>query len=243
MASIIALIPARSGSKRIPNKNIKLLNGKPLIAYTIAAAKEAGIFERIIVSTDSKRIATLAEGYGAEVPFLRPKEFATDWSHEFEYINYLLNKLPEKYDCFADLRPTNPFRSAFMITVAWRIFQQNQPCDSLRAIEKVRQHPYKMWHFRANGSIKPFCEAVMWRKNYDDPYNHATQDLTSLYIQNGSLEIAHIKTLHKYGNVSGETIVPYFTHGYEGLDINTEADWILAEALIEKGLAVLPEVK
>jgi len=240
--NIIAIIPARSKSKRIPHKNIKLLNGHPLIAYTITAARQAHIFERIVVSTDSQEIADIALGYGAEIPFLRPKEFATDTSPEFEWINHLLNELPEKYDCFADLRPTNPFRNASMIRVAWTAFQGYQPCDSLRAIESVKQHPYKMWYFDQHKGIRPFCKAVTWETKQEDPFNHATQDLISLYIQNASLEIAHTKTLKKYGNVSGEIIMPYFTYGYEGFDINCEADWLLAETLIERGLAVLPEV-
>lgn len=246
--NIIALIPARSQSKRIPDKNIKLLNGKPLIAYTIAAAQQARIFERIIVSTDSKRIATLAEGYGVEVS-MRPKEFATDSSPEFEWINHLLNELPEKYDCFADLRPTSPFRSAYMIWSAWMVFQAHQLCDSLRAIERIKQHPLKMWYLVENGQgMRPFCETIL-RENSEynpmpvDPFNYPTQSFPPLYIQNASLEIAHTETLKKHGNVSGEIIIPYFTIGYEGYDINTIEDWILAEALIEKGLAILPEVK
>ena len=240
---ITALIPARSGSRRIPNKNIKLLNGKPLIYYTIAVAKQAGIFERIIVSTDSKRIATLAEGYGAEVS-MRPPEFATDSSPEFEWINHLLNELPEKYDCFADLRPTSPFRSVEMIKQAWWIFQDWQPCDSLRAIELVKQHPLKMWLSNKGNFIRPFYGNIIWNHvEQEDPFNYPTQNLPSIYVQNASLEIAHTQTLKRYGNVSGETIMPYFTRGYEGYDINTEIDWMLAELLIEERLAILPEVK
>lgn len=239
--NLIALIPARSASKRILDKNIKLLNGKPLIAYTIAVAQQAGIFERIIVSTDSKRIAILAEGYGIEV-FMRPKEFATDLSPEFEWINHLLNELPEKYDCFADLRPTSPFRSVSMLKEAWWVFQERQPCDSLRAIESVDQHAFKMWYLGEDGRIRPLSERILWGEQRD-PFNYPTQNLPSIYIQNASLEIAHTQTLKEYGNVSGETIMPYFTSGYEGFDINTPEDWMLAELLIEKGLAILPEVK
>lgn len=241
--NIIALIPARSGSKRIPNKNIKELNGHPLLAYTIAAAKEADIFERIILSTDSQEIADIGIRYGAEVPFLRPKEYATDFSPEFEWINHLINNLPEQYDCFADLRPTNPLRSAKMIRRAWDQFQNNQPCHSLRAIEKCKQHPEKMWFVEELDDNSKIVIPYISRDGKSYYFNFPTQALEEVYIQNASMEIAWISVLKDYGNVSGEIIVPFFTEGYGGFDINTMEDWWLAELLIEKGLAKLPEVK
>ncbi|GAH06346.1 unnamed protein product, partial [marine sediment metagenome] len=121
--SLIALIPARSGSKRIWNKNVKPLGGYPLITYTIQAAKDADIFDRIICSTDSAAIAEIARNYGADVPFLRPEQFAKDDSPEYDFIKYTLNALTEKYAYFADLRPTNPFRTGETIKRAWQEFQ------------------------------------------------------------------------------------------------------------------------
>jgi len=237
--SLIALIPARSGSKRIPGKNIKELAGHPLIAYTIQAAKDAGIFNRIIVSTDSKEIMMIAKAYGAEVPFLRPEQFAKDDSPEYDFIKYTLNSLAEYYRYFADLRPTNPFRTGETIKRAWQEFQDRQPCDSLRAIEIAKQTPYKMWQFSRiiKNEIYPF------NNEKSNAYNMQTESLPKLYVQNACIEIAHTNLINRFQNVSGERIIGFLTEGYEGFDINTPEDWILAEALIERGLAKLPEVK
>ena len=111
--NVVALIPARSGSKRVPDKNIRPLAGHPLIAYTIAAALGSGIFNDVMVSTDSEHYAEIAKYYGAQVPFLRPVELAGDQSPDFEWLQYTLSRLREtgrSYDCFSILRPTSPFR-------------------------------------------------------------------------------------------------------------------------------------
>jgi N-acylneuraminate cytidylyltransferase len=120
--TVVALIPARAGSKRLPDKNIRPLDGHPMIAYTISAALESGVFDAVIVSTDSDRIARVALHYGAEVPFLRPTELAGDTSPDIEWVEYTLNKLAEvdrRYDCFSILRPTSPFRKPGTIRRAW----------------------------------------------------------------------------------------------------------------------------
>ena len=112
---VIGLIPARFGSKRIPNKNVMPLDGHPLIAYTIAMAIESGVFERVVVSTDSTDYADIARHYGAEVPFLRPRELATDRSRDFDWIHHLLSELEKggsSYEVFSILRPTSPFRKS-----------------------------------------------------------------------------------------------------------------------------------
>ena len=110
MPSAVALIPARSGSERVPQKNIRPLAGHPLIAYAIATAQQAGVFQRVVCSTDSEEIAEIARWYGAEVPFLRPSEYATATSPDIEWITYTLEQLGEHYDLFGIVRATNPFR-------------------------------------------------------------------------------------------------------------------------------------
>lgn len=245
--SLIALIPARSGSKRVPHKNIKELAEHPLIAYTIQAAKDADIFDRIICSTDSEEIAEIAGDYGAEVPFLRPEQFAKDDSPEYDFIKYTLNALDEKYRYFTDLRPTNPFRIGETIKRAWQEFQDKQPCDSLRAIEIAKQTPYKMWNLTTflNQEIKPLTDSFQYifTKRMSDAYNLPKQSLPTIYIQNACIEIAHTNVIDYFQNVSGKRIFGFLTEGYEGFDINTPEDWILAEALIERGLAKLPEIR
>ena len=110
MPNVVALIPARSGSERVRDKNIRPLAGHPLLAYAIAAARDAGVFDRIVCSTDSGKIAEVAQRYGAETPFLRPKQLATSTSPDIEWIKHALEQLDEHYDLFAIVRATNPFR-------------------------------------------------------------------------------------------------------------------------------------
>ena len=148
MPSAVAFIPARQGSKRVPGKNVRPLGGHPVIAYTIAPALESGVFESVIVSTDSEEIAAIAKHYGAEVPFLRPSQFAGDTSPDIEWLEYTLTELKRmgrQWDCFSLLRPTSPFRTAATIRRASAHFIAQDGVDSLRAVEKCAQHPGKMW--------------------------------------------------------------------------------------------------
>ena len=149
--SCVALIPARSGSKRVPDKNIRPLAGHPLIAYSISAALQSGVFAAVIVSTDSERYAEVARYYGAEVPFMRPAEYSGDTSPDIEWVEYTLKRLAAEgrsYDCFSILRPTSPFRLPETIQRAWSEFLAETGVDSLRAVEKCSQHPGKMWVVR-----------------------------------------------------------------------------------------------
>ena len=149
--SVIALIPARSGSKRVPDKNIRILGGHPLIAYTIAAVRQSGVFSAIVVSTDSEQYADISRRYGAEVPFLRPVEMAADLSPDIEWIEHAISQLGSQgreFDCFSILRPTSPFRTSETIQRAWQEFISQEGIDSLRAVEKCREHPGKMWVVR-----------------------------------------------------------------------------------------------
>jgi CMP-N,N'-diacetyllegionaminic acid synthase len=242
MATAVALIPARQGSKRVPGKNVRVVNGHPMLAYTIAPALESGIFERVIVSTDSEEIAAIAQRYGAEVPFLRPAQFAGDTSPDIEWLEHLLKELQRQglsWDCFSLLRPTSPFRSVEMIQRAWRLFISQQGVDSLRAVEKCAQHPGKMWIVRGERMfpLLPFGPAEQpW---HSTPY----QALPPVYVQNASLEIAWTRVVFERRTIAGDVIVPFVTEGYEGFDINDQNDWMIAERLIAEGHARLPEIK
>ena len=125
--SVVAFVPARQGSKRVPGKNVRPLNGHPMLAYTIAPAIESGVFDSVIVSTDSEEIAAIARHYGAEVPFLRPAGLASDTSPDIEWLEYTLGelrRLDRTWDCFSLLRPTSPFRTAGTIRRAWTRFTE-----------------------------------------------------------------------------------------------------------------------
>jgi len=149
--SIVALILARSGSKRVTDNNIRPLAGHPVIAFSIAPAIESGIFAAVIVSTDSERYAEISCYYGAEVPFMRPAEFSGDRSPDIERVEYTLKRLAAEgraYDGFSILRPTIPFRLPETIQRPWAEFRAGTGVDSLRAVEKCTQHPGKMWVIR-----------------------------------------------------------------------------------------------
>jgi len=239
--SIVGLIPARAGSKRVKNKNIKPLAGHPVLAYTIAAARESGIFGDVIVSTDSEQFVEIARHYGASVPFLRPEEYAGDRSPDIEWIEYTLGHLRDEgkaYDCFAILRPTSPFRKAETIRRAWTTFLAEEGVDSLRAVEKCKQHPGKMWVVRGH---RMFPLLPIGPK--EQPW-HSSQypTLPEVYIQNASLEIAWSRVIFENRTIAGDSYVPFITDGDEGYDVNDVADWVYAEYLLEHGEASLPPV-
>ena len=239
--SVVALVPARSGSKRIPGKNVRSLAGHPLIAYTISAAIESGVFSRIVVSTDSEEIADTARYYGAEAPFLRPSKMAGDTSPDIEFVEHALLELRSQgheYDCFSILRPTSPFRKAHTIRRAWETFVGEEGVDSLRAVERCAQHPCKMWVVRGSRMMPliPFGPA-------EQPW-HSSQypTLPEVYVQNASLEIAWTRVVFDGRTIAGQVLIPFFTEGDEGMDANSEYDWLIAEQMIKRGDATLPAV-
>ncbi|MFH0732475.1 MAG: acylneuraminate cytidylyltransferase family protein [Candidatus Omnitrophota bacterium] len=235
---VLALIPARSGSIRILRKNIKPLAGHPLIAYTIAAASASGIFDKIIVSTDSEEIRQVALYYGAEAPFLRPKKFATSVSPDIEWLRHALSKAGCGYDCFSILRSSSPFRSAATIRRAWQQFIGIKNAHSLRAVELCHQHPGKMWVVKGK-FMKPLLDQshlkVAWHAGQ-------YQALPKVYVQNSSLEIAWTKVVRLYNSREGKIITPFFTEGAEGFSLDYEEDWHMAEHMIKHKKAVLPVV-
>jgi CMP-N-acetylneuraminic acid synthetase len=241
-ASVIGLIPARAGSRRVQNKNIRRLGAHPLIAYTIAAARASGVLDAVLVSTDSERIADVARHYGAEVPFLRPEAMATETSPDIEWLRYTLERLRERgreYQAFSILRPTSPFRKPQTIRRAWRQFLDDPAADSLRAIEKCAQHPGKMWVVSGN-RMTPFVkeqpEGTPWHSR---PY----QALPPVYAQNASLEIAWTRVVTDLGTISGDVLMPFISEGDEGFDINVQEEWWIAERMLETGAGTLPEVE
>jgi CMP-N,N'-diacetyllegionaminic acid synthase len=238
---IVALIPARMGSKRVPGKNIRLLGGHPLIAYSIASTRASGVFDDVVVSTDSEEIASISRHYGAEVPFLRPAPLAGDTSPDIEWVEFTLKTLHDagrRYDCFSLLRPTSPFRAAETIRRAWQSFLEDSSVDSLRAVEKCTQHPGKMWVVRGNRLLP-----LLPLGPVDQPWHSSQyQSLPAVYAQNASLEIAWTRIVTEGRTIAGETILPFFTTETEGFDINNRFDWLAAEHLLAVGEAKLPEV-
>jgi len=233
----IALIPARSGSKRIKDKNTLRLNGHPLMAYTIRSAIDSKIFDRVICVTDSLKYLKIAKKYGAEVPYLRPKEISGDKSPDIKWVKWMMKKLNKnnKYDIFSILRPTNPLRDEKVIKRAYKKFFQKKNCDSLRAVDLCKQHPFKMWKLKG----KYMVPLIKSQKKI--PF-HSRQyaQLPKIYTQNASIEIAWTKVLkNKNPSISGKKIIPYFSKGFDGFDINQPEDIFLLKYLIKKKIVKL----
>lgn len=235
----VAFIPARSGSKRIVDKNIELLNGHPLIAYTIQAAIDSKVFDSIICATDSELYAEIAKYYGAEVPFLRSSEISEDKSPDIDWVVWILNELIDKgrsYDIFSILRPTSPFRLPSTIQRAWQAFCEEPDADSLRAVEKCKQHPGKMWIIQG----KRMFPLLPFTNNHTPWHSSQYAALPEIYSQDASLEIAKSHIALEQNTIAGESIIPFISEGLEGFDINEPEDWLLAEKYLNKGQVKLP---
>jgi CMP-N,N'-diacetyllegionaminic acid synthase len=240
--SAVALIPARAGSQRVKDKNVRLLAGHPLLAYSICAARQSNVFDAVVLCTDSPRYAEIGRHYGAEVPFLRPADISTATSPDIEWVELALAELAalgRRFDAFSILRPTSPFRKATTIRRAWSAFTAAGPAvDSLRAVEKCAQHPGKMWIVRQD-RMHPLLPMAPPAQPF-----HSTQyaALPDVYVQNASLEIAWTRVVHDGRTIAGETLLPFITEGDEGVDINAEEDWWYANHLLEGGRARLPDI-
>lgn len=237
----VAFIPARSGSKRVPNKNIRPLGGHPMLAYSVRTAIDSGVFDAVICATDSELYADVARHYGAEVPFLRAAGISGDKSPDIEWVVWMLAQLRKagrEFEIFSILRPTSPFRLPETVRRAWSLFIDDPRADSLRAIEKCKQHPGKMWVVRGTRMLPllPFANgSVPW---------HSSQyaALPEVYAQDASLEIAWSRVPLEQNSIAGEDIIPFVSQGHEGFDINEPEDWWMAERLLNVGSAILPDV-
>ncbi|HXF99008.1 MAG TPA: acylneuraminate cytidylyltransferase family protein [Gaiellaceae bacterium] len=238
--SAVAFVPARSGSERVPGKNVRPLAGHPLLAYAIETARQSGVFARVVVSTDAEAIADVARWYGADVPFLRPAEYATATSPDIEWLRYTLERLEERYDLFAIVRATNPFRGPDAVRRGLAQLLATPEADSVRAVELVKQHPGKMWVLADDGrTMRPLLDQsrleVAWHAGQ-------YQALPPVYVQNSALEIAWTRVVFETGTREGRVVAPFLTRGYEGLNLDDEEDWERAERLLAAGLASLPAV-
>jgi N-acylneuraminate cytidylyltransferase len=231
---VLALIPARGGSKSIPRKNIRLLAGYPLIAYSIACGLAAETVTRIIVSTDDEEIATVSRRYGAETPFLRPAEFSQDNTPDLPVFEHALRWLEEnegyRPEIVVQLRPTSPFRRAWHIDQAVYRLLERPEADSVRAVIVPFQNPFKMWRIGADGFMQPLIQT-----GHPEPYNMPRQLLPDVYWQTGYVDAAWSDTILEKGSMTGENILPLVMDPSEWIDIDSPDDWRRAERLIESG--------
>lgn len=231
---VMALIPARGGSKSIPRKNILPFAGHPLIAYSIAAALAADTIQRVILSTDDKEIAAVARDYGAETPFLRPDEYSRDdtpdlpvFQHALEWLREKENYLPE---IVVQLRPTSPLRRTWHIDQAVRRLVEQPEADAVRTVCQPFQNPFKMWQINPDGFMQPLVETGL-----SEAYNLPRQALPQVYWQTGYVDAAWRDTIMVKNSMTGDQILPLVIGPNEWIDIDSPEDWQRAERLLESG--------
>ncbi len=233
-SEILALIPARGGSKGVPRKNVRLLAGHPLIAYSIAAGLQAKQVSRVIVSTDDEEVAVISRSYGAEVPFLRPAALAQDETVDFPVFKHTLEWLAEKEsyhpEIVVQLRPTSPLRPTDCVDRAIEILLDNTDGDSVRGVIPSGQNPYKMWRINSAGNLRPLVD-----NDFEEPYNMPRQQLPQTYWQTGHIDVIRASTILEKGSMSGDNVLPLIMDPRYAVDIDTakdhqHAEWILGHS-------------
>ena len=234
----VALIPARSGSKRVPGKNVRPLMGHPMLAYSIAAARESGIIDRIVVSTNDEATADIAVAYGADVPGLRPQDASEDAADDYAWVSHALEHwVPRQTrQALAILRPTSPLRSGDSVVRALNLLTESTWADSVRAMKPVSEHPGKMWRLSSSGEATTYLAQ-------GGAYNGPTQALEKLWVQASSLEIVWRSSVEKYRSIAGERTLGFELPGEESRDINSEWDWTMMEALVAQRPELLPRIE
>jgi YrbI family 3-deoxy-D-manno-octulosonate 8-phosphate phosphatase len=227
---VLAIIPARGGSKGIPRKNIRPFAGYPLIAYSIAAGLQAATVTRAIVSTDDEEIAEVARRFGAETPFLRPAELAGDRTLDLPVFQHALSWLAEHEsyhpEVIVQLRPTTPLRPPDLVDRAVHILLEHPAADSVRGLTPAHQNPFKMWLM--DGEDRPI-RPLTTVPGIEEPYNAPRQVLPTAYAHTGLIDVIRLATILELNSMSGKTILPVmFDSGYD-IDLDTPDDWRRAE--------------
>ncbi|MCC6137056.1 MAG: acylneuraminate cytidylyltransferase family protein [Bdellovibrionaceae bacterium] len=239
--SVLVIIPARSGSKGIPHKNILDLNGHPLMAYSIVSALESSLVDRVVVSTDSESYAEIARRYGAEVPFLRPSQLAADESTDLEVFEHCLNnlKMNDGYspDCVVLLRPTSPLRKRGLVDSAITSFYKSREASSLRSVVPSPITPLKMWTKQES-----FLTPAIAQTRIQDAHDRPRQELPQYWYQAGVVDIIKT-TVIMSGSMSGNKIIYYDVAAEDYCDIDTEEDFQKAKRLILSDHFVKPKIE
>jgi len=233
---ILAIIPARGGSKGIPRKNIRDFAGYPLIAYSIQAALTSKYVTRTIVSTDDLEIAKVARQFGAETPFIRPSEFAQDRSLDLPVYKHALEKLRDQEgyipDLVVQLRPTSPIRPINLVDDAIEAILNNPKADSVRGVVPSGQNPHKMWKFnRELGTL----EGLIKVEGIQEPYNAPRQVLPETFWQTGHIDVIKPEVILEQNSMSGNNILPIFIDPDFTVDLDKPSDWPKAEWIVWYG--------
>jgi N-acylneuraminate cytidylyltransferase len=230
---IYSLIPARGGSKGVPHKNIRPLQGKPLIVHSIEISLKCPSIQRTFVSTDSQQIADVGRNAGAEVPFLRPPELAQDDTRDLPVFQHFLSWLAQNDiplpDAIFQFRPTSPSRSVSKIEEAVELLKRHPEADSVRGVVEPGQNPYKMWTV-VDGLMHPLLSI----SGVAEPFNEPRQSLPKVYWQVGYLDLIRTQTILKQNSLTGIRILPLKIDSKDSIDIDDEFSFQLAEFLMEK---------
>lgn len=241
MPEVLAIIPARGGSKGLPGKNTRPLAGHPLVTYSIAAGLQANLVDRVICSTDSQEIADIALEYGAEVPFLRPAELAGDESPDIDAFQHLVDQLKQREnyrpDIIVQLRPTSPVRQPGQVDAGVQLLIDNPKTDSVRGVTPSPATPYKMW--RIGDDI---LEPLLTIEGVPEPFNMPRQALPEVYWQTGTLDIMRTSVIES-GSMTGDEIRPFIVDPDHAVDIDHLESFIRAERVISSIECVTPSTR
>jgi len=240
MTEILALIPARSGSKGIPGKNIRSFGGYPLIAWSIAAARQSELVTRVIASTDDEGIAAVAREYGAETPFLRPAALAQDDTTDFPVFEQAIHWLEDhegyRPDIVVQLRPTSPVRPKGLLERAIRSLLEHRDADCVRGVTAAGQNPFKMW--RCHGEDQPITP-LLQVEGIAEPYNAPRQVLPPVCWQTGHIDVIRMSTITQKRSLTGDVVYPLVVDPRYAVDIDNQSDWARYEALTSSGLEMI----
>jgi CMP-N-acetylneuraminic acid synthetase len=236
---VLALVPARGGSKGIPRKNLQLLAGRPLVAHAVQAGLDAQLVTRVVCSTDDADIAEAARQAGAEVPFLRPLELAQDRSEDWPVFIHALDWLEAHEgwvpDLVVNLRPTSPLRTSEHVDRAIRLLLDSG-ADSVKAVCLARQHPHKMWLLSEpnSGQMEPFLRTPFRLERGPDV---PRAELEDVYWQNGVVDVTRREVLREQRVMIGKRVAGLVTKLEESIDIDTPLDLLMAELLFARRAA------
>ena len=232
MAEVLAIVPARGGSKGLPGKNLRQLAGHPLIAYSIAAGRQAKLVNRVICSTDSEEIASVARQYGAEVPFMRPASMAQDDSPDIDFFNHAIAELGKagyRPDIIVQLRPTDPIRRPGLVDEAVQMMLDNPDAHSVRTITEPGYSPYKMWTINKTGTLDPLLQV----EGVAEPFNLPRQVLPEIWWHIGVLDVVRTDVVTETNSLSGTMVLPLKVDRAASADIDTLDDFKRAAELMQ----------
>lgn len=239
MAKVVALIPARAGSKGVPNKNVRLLGGHSLLAWSIAACLKSSAIDRVIVSTDSAEYAALAQKLGAEAPFLRPAAISGDRSTDYDFIVHALDWLAAEEgepDYLVHIRPTTPLRDPKLIDDAVAAFIAAPNATALRSVQEMPESAYKTFEIAAGGQLKR-----LGADNTDlDSANNARQQFPNTYQANGYVDVLSTAFIRKAKLIHGDHVIPFVTPTV--VEVDTEADFAHLEFQLSQTPGILQKL-